>query len=94
MELIYEVETKTRQEKYRGCQCFKDCDCRDDYPKTISYKIIKVFYQDMILEREVPFRSSYSESSYKTLAEGMISRYEARVKNGKYLGLKVNKISQ
>ena len=24
-------------EKYTGCQCYKDCNCADLYPRTITY---------------------------------------------------------
>jgi len=75
----YRIYNKIKILKYEGCQCFKDCDCYNDYPKEISEAFIDVYYNNITLTKAFYLRH-ITNGGIKSFVDGMIQSYEAKLK--------------
>lgn len=72
---VYTITKTQKTVKYTGCQCFKDCNCRDNYPyEHISFILHnKNYHKNQV-------------TTFKTLEDALESRFrinESRIKYGK-----------
>jgi hypothetical protein len=75
----YRIYNTSKEINYTGCQCFKDCDCREEYPKVLTTVMVEVIHNGASIKKPLNVRR-ITNGSVKNYVEGIISSYESKFK--------------
>jgi hypothetical protein len=71
----YRIYNKPSKFKFFGCQCFKDCDCKERHVEDGFRLMIEVFHDGTSLKKPLSIQR-ITNGSVRNFVEGMVSKYE------------------